>query len=113
MKKNKLNILWTNSNVNTSKSMVLMYGTASANRSWYDEVHIIIWGDTARLVAENKDIQLSIEIAKNNGVKFTACMACASQLGVIDKLQNLNIDLKYMGERLTEIIKDEEYLITI
>ena len=109
----KLNILWTNADILTSEKMVMMYATNSMISKWWDAVTVIIWGATAKLVAENEDIQLQIRMAQQAGVKFSACKACTDQLGVSDKVAALGIDIIYWGEGLTEILKNDEKLITI
>jgi hypothetical protein len=58
-------------------------------------------------------IQEKIRLARHAGVNFTACKACADQLGVSEKLEELNVEVIYWGERLTELIKENEKLITI
>jgi hypothetical protein len=47
------------------------------------------------------------------GVHITACKACADQLGVTETLERLDIEVKYWGLPLTEILKNNEYLLTI
>lgn len=112
-KTNKLYILWTNADVLTSEKMVMMYATNSMLNQWWDAVTVIIWGATPKLVAENEMIQTKITIARHAGVQFSACKACADQLGVTDKLVDLGIEVQYWGEGLTDILKDDEKLITI
>ncbi len=113
MKNNKLNILWTNDDITTSKFMVMMYTGNSIKLGWWNEVTVIIWGAATNLVAENTEIQELINAAKKTGVMFSACKACATELGVKDALLDLGIELKYWGDPLTEIIKNNENLITI
>lgn len=91
----------------------MMYATNSMLNHWWDEVTVIIWGATAKLVAENKSIQGKIEVARQAGVHFSACKACADQLGVTDLLSSLGIEVVYWGEGLTEILKSGEKLLTI
>jgi hypothetical protein len=110
---NKLYILWTNDNVITSEKMVLMYAQNSMLNYWWKEVTVIIWGATAKLVAENVTIQEKIKLATHAGVKFSACKACAEQLGISGKLSELGIEVMYWGEGLTELLKENEKLITI
>ncbi len=110
---NKLNILWTNDNVITAKLMVLMYARNSLLHNWWHDVTIIIWGPTALLVAENSEIQEIIKDTQNAGVKFSACLACADELNVTQKLKDLNIEVIYWGAPLTQSIKDNEHLVTI
>lgn len=113
MENNKLNILWTNADPITAKLMVLMYASNAVKREWWDQVNIIIWGATARLIADNTDIQDMISEAQQAGVTFVACQACAEKLGATSILEGLNIKIKYMGEDLTEILKTNEKLLTI
>lgn len=110
---NRLYILWTNADLLTSDKMVMMYSTNSMLEQWWDAVTVIIWGATAKLVAENDMIQTKIKIAQHAGVHFSACKACAEQLEVTNKLGELGIEVLYWGEGLTDILKNGEKLITI
>ena len=109
----KLYILWTNADVTTSEKMVFMYATNSLLNRWWQDVTVIIWGATARLAAENGLIREKIAEATQAGVFFTACKACADQLGVSDELSGQGIELKYWGVGLTELIKEGRHLITV
>lgn len=110
---NQLYILWTNADILTSEKMVMMYATNSMLQKGWDNVTVIIWGATAKLVAEEDLIQAKIKIAQHAGVKFSACKACADQLGISDKLTKLGIEVLYWGEGITDILKNGEKLITI
>lgn len=110
---NKLNLLWTNDNIITSEKMVFMYAINAKKNNWWDNVTIIIWGAPAKLVSENKEIQALIREAQAQGVIITACKACSDQLGVTEILEGLNIEVKYWGKPLTEILKSKEKLITV
>lgn len=111
--KNSLHILWTNSDLNTSRLMVMMYAKNSMLRNWWENVTVIVWGDTARLAAENLVIQEEIRAAQDAGVRFSACIACARELGVVDKLASLGIEVISWGPPLTELLKGDGKLITI
>jgi hypothetical protein len=113
MKKNELNVLWTNANPVTAEHMVFLYTINAKKRNWFDEVKIIIWGDTARLAAENEVIRSLIKTALSVGVIVEGCLACASALEVKEELEALGVTLAYMGQPLTEILKSEAYLLTI
>src|SRR5208282_4101346 len=96
-KSKKLFILWTNADIITSDKMVMMYATNSMLRQWWDEVTVIIWGATAKLVAENAMLQEKIKNAQHVGVNFSACKGCADQLGLSEKLVELGIEVIYWG----------------
>lgn len=112
-KKTNLYLLWTNDNLITAEKMVFMYTINALVHGWWDKVTLIIWGATAKLVGENKDIQEKIKQALDAGVHITACKACADQLGVTETLEKLDIEVKYWGVPLTEILKSDDKLITI
>ena len=109
----RLYILWTNADPITSEKMVMMYATNARLKNWWDEVTVIIWGATARLTAEDRHIQEKIKTAQLAGVRFTACQACAEQLGVSDQLAGLGIEVMYWGEPLTQLLRDNEKILTI
>lgn len=108
-----LYILWTNSDPITAEKMVFMYGLNALKRGWWKGVTIIIWGATALLVSENDEIQEKIKELLSSGVEVSACKACADQLGVTKALENLDVEVKYWGEPLTEVLKTGEKLLSI
>ncbi|XMB72917.1 DsrE family protein [Mycoplasmatota bacterium WC30] len=109
----KLNILWTNSDPITSEFMVFMYAINAKKYNWWDEITIIVWGSTAKLVTTNDKIQELVKEAQNMGIKITACKACADKLNISENLDSLGIELKYWGVGLTEILKEDGNLITL
>ena len=109
----KLYILWTNADVLTAEKMVFMYAGNSLKRDWWKEVELIIWGATAKLCAENEDIQAGLAELMRLGVRVVACRACASALGVQEKLESLGIEVFSYGQPLTELIREKENLITV
>jgi hypothetical protein len=113
MDKNHLYVLWTNDNPITAEKMVFMYAINSLVYGWWQMVTLIIWGATAKLVSEDETIQEKIKEALDAGVRITACKACADELGVTEALEKLQIEVKYWGQPLTEVLKNNEQLLTI
>ena len=112
-KKTHLYVLWTNADPITAEKMVFMYTVNSLTHGWWEKVTLIVWGAPAKLIGENEKIQQMVKDAKQAGVHITACKACADQLGVTDILKNLDIEVKYWGVPLTEILTQDEKLLTI
>jgi hypothetical protein len=111
--KKHLYVLWTNADLITAEKMVFMYTVNSLLKNWWEKVTLIVWGATAKLVSEDENIQKMVKKALEAGVHISACKACADQLGVTETLEKLNIEVKYWGMPLTEILKKEEMLLTI
>lgn len=110
---NKLNILWTNDNLLTIEHMLFMYSYNTKKRGLWDEINIIVWGATAKLVAENVKIQELVNEAQSVGVTFQACRACAQKFDAIEILESMNMEVIFMADPLTDIIKMNQHLITI
>ncbi len=93
--------------------MVFMYAINSISQGWWEKVTLIIWGAAADLAATNPAVQELIKKALEHGVHVTACKACTDQLGVSRKFEEMGIEVKYWGAPLTEILKNNEKLLTI
>lgn len=109
----KLYILWTSGDPITAEKMVLMYALNSKLQGWWKEVTVVIWGASARIVAEKKEIQDKVVDLLDAGVKVEACKACSDQIDVTATLERLGVDVKYWGEDLTNVLKSNAKLITI
>jgi hypothetical protein len=108
----KLIVLWTSDNVDLAKSMVFMYSYNAKRSNWFNEVTLIIWGPSAKLAAENEEIQKEIEKMKDAGVKIEVCIACAQMFGVDRRLRQLGYDVKGMGRPLTDYLKQNYKVLT-
>jgi len=65
------------------------------------------------LLQKIKIFKKGIEEAKTAGVEFSGCIACATNLGTVEKLTELNIELKGWGIPLPDIIKEKKHLVTV
>jgi len=111
--KDHLYILWTTDNHVTVEKMIFMYAYNALKNAWWQEVTLIIWGASASFIDANQDAQKRLQKMIAEGMHVSACKACADQLGVTDTLQSLGIEVKYWGVPLTQLIKDDEKLLTI
>ena len=101
----KLVILWTSDNPSLAETMVFMYAHNAKRNGWFDEVTIIIWGPSAKLAADNEEIQAYIRRMMEDGVKIEVCIACAQMRGVETTLRELGYDVRGMGRPLTDYLK--------
>lgn len=108
-----LHILWTNADPITSHHMVMMYATNSMLNGWWDNVKVIIWGAPAKYVVEDADIKERINIARHAGVEFSACISCANNLGITKDLEALDIEVIRWGEKLSNLLQNNEHVITV
>ena len=113
IKMEKINILWTTTNRDTITNMILMYSTSTRQHGLWDEVNVIIWGGSAKLIGENVDVQAEVSEMIEKGVHVEACQACAEKYGAVETLRNLGVDVKFMGKPLTDYIKNGEKILTL
>ena len=109
----KGNILWTTSDKDTITNMIAMYTCNSLKNSWWEEVNVVIWGGATKLISEDESVHQLITKMVLAGVTVEACKACSDIYNVSEKLQDLGVDVKYMGTGLTDYIKSDDPLITI
>jgi len=109
----KINILWTTTNRDTITNMILMYSTNTKQHGLWDEVNVIIWGGSAKLIGENTEVQAEVSEMIEKGVHVEACQACAEKYGSVEKLRKLGVDVKFMGHPLTDYIKNGEKILTL
>jgi len=110
---NELTVLWTTDNLITSRDMVFMYTVNAKKNGWFENVILVIWGATAKLTAENEEVQGWVKDAIEAGVSVTACKACADRHGVSEKLETLGIDVDYLGVALSDRLKANSALLTV
>ncbi len=108
-----LYILWTNADPLTADLMVFMYAENSMRYRKWEALTIIVWGATAKLAAEDAHIRKRIRELQALGVHFSACVTCAEELGVAERLRDLDIDLVKWLNPMTEILKGNKKLMTV
>jgi hypothetical protein len=109
---NKLLIVWSTAEIEVAKKMVLLYGSVILPRGYWDEAHIMIWGPSAKLLAENEALQEMVKKVQESGVTFSCCVVCSDDYGVSEKLASLGIEMTHTGERLTDALQSDWKVIT-
>ncbi|MFQ6038712.1 MAG: DsrE family protein [Candidatus Aminicenantales bacterium] len=101
----RLLIVWTSADRDVALNMVTMYTYNATKSGWWDKIRFIVWGPSSRLLAENTEIQKEILRMKDAGVELVACKACADRYGVSESLEKLGLVVKYVGQDLTDMLK--------
>lgn len=109
----ELVLLWTSGDREKALKMVFMYAKNSKKRGWWDNVILIVWGPSAKLLAGDEGLQEELDGLHREGVVLEACKACSDSYGVSAKLEEMGIEVKYMGEPLTGYLKDEYKVLSV
>lgn len=111
-KKEKLAVLWVSGDPDVAEKSCLMYTHAAKRNGWFDEVVLIVWGSSSRLLAENEALQEKVKAMIKDGVILEACISCSNMLGVTEELKALGIDVKGMGVPLSNYLKSGYHVLT-
>ncbi len=108
----KLVVVWTSGDRDVALSMVFMYVGNSPRFGWWEDITLIVWGASSNLLAGDEELQGKIKEMAAAGIKLEACKACADMYEVAPKLEELGVDVKYMGDVLTNYIKEGRHVLT-
>ncbi len=111
-KSEKLAVLWVSGDRDVAEKSCLMYTHAAKKNGWFDEVVLIVWGSSSKLLAEDEALQEKVRAMIGDGVILEACISCSDQLGVTQELRDLGIDVKGMGVPLTNYLKSGYHVLT-
>ena len=109
---NKLNVIWSSGDKEVAQKMVFMYVFNAKTRGWWENINLIVWRPSQKLVVEDEEIYASLKNIMHAGVHVEACIACSEMYGITEKLVDAGIDTISMGMPLTSYIKDGEKIIT-
>ncbi len=111
--KKKLLIVWSSGDAEVAKKMVLLYSSVILPRGYWDEAHLMVWGPSARLLAEDETLQAMLKNVLDTGVEASVCVVCSDDYGVTDKLEALGVKPMHTGELLTEALQSDWKVITL
>lgn len=105
-KDQKLTVVWTSGDKEVALKMVFMYTYNAKKYNWWNDITLLVWGPSAKLLSEDKELQDYVKEMKKIGVNLLACKGCADMYEVSDKLTEIGVTVKYTGVDLTNFIKD-------
>ncbi|MGC9529307.1 MAG: DsrE family protein [Candidatus Bipolaricaulaceae bacterium] len=108
----RLVVLWYSRDPEVADKVCFMYTLNAKRRGWFGEVSLIVWGPSAQLLNCEPSLQASIGQLIEAGVTVQACRACAEAYGVADQLQGLGVEVKYMGQPLSDMLKSGQPVLT-
>jgi hypothetical protein len=111
-KSDQLALVWSSADRGVALNMVFMYARNSRLEGWWGRVRLVVWGPSAKLLAEDGEVQEALAEVQAAGVELLACRACAENYGVAERLAELGVEVIYMGQPLTEMLKNGWTVLT-
>ena len=83
----------------------LMYANRTLAEGWMDQVKVIFFGPSERLLVEDEMIA---KTAKEIGAveKTIACKFISDRDGISEKIQDLGLKVEYVGTIISDLLKD-------
>ena len=108
----KLHVLWTSGERDVALKVVFPYLLGAKANGWWDEINLIVWGPSALLLAGDEQLQSFLRDVADSGVSVEACKNCTDSYKVTDKLQALQISIRYLGAPFTDYLQGTDKVIT-
>ncbi|MFC2138341.1 DsrE family protein [Bacteroidota bacterium] len=109
--KDKLVVVWTSGDKEVAMKMVFMYTFNAKKFEWWDDITLLVWGPSSKLLTEDAELQDYVKKMKESGINLLACKGCADMYGISDKLEEIGVTVRYTGKDLTDFIK-ERHVVT-
>ena len=105
-------VVWTSGDKEVALKMVFMYTYNAKKNGWWEGVRLLVWGPSAKLLSEDTELQDYVNKMKEEGVDVIACKACADSYGVSEKLEAIGINVFYVGQDFTKMLKSNWETVT-
>ncbi len=84
----------------------LVYPLNAAKKGWMDEVKVIFFGPSEKVVANDAEVQARVKEVLEQGVEVLACKWCADRMGITEKLEAVGIKVVYVGSVISDLLKE-------
>jgi len=84
----------------------LLYPLNAAKNKWMDEVKVIIFGPSEKVVAYSPEVQAKLKELQEAGIEIMACKWCSDAWSITGKLEELGIKVIYVGTVMSQLLKD-------
>ncbi len=81
------------------------YPFNAALNGWMEDVKIILFGPSERLVLNDAEVQARLKETLASGVHVMACKWCSDRMGISENLEALGIEVLYVGPVISERLK--------
>lgn len=107
----ELVVIWASGDKEIATKMLFMYAGNAMKHGWWESIELIVWGPSAKLLSEDEELQQKIKEMILQGIQVEACKACSDSYGVSEVLENLGIEVRYLGKTLTEYLKSGKKIL--
>jgi len=104
-------LVWTSADREVAMNMILMYGRNAKRFGWWEQVNLLVWGPSGKLLLADDGLKAEIKAMMDESVEVIACKACADRYGISEALSEIGVKVFYTGEALTNAVKSPEWAV--
>jgi hypothetical protein len=110
----RLVVLWRSGDPDMFHSALYLFTHNSKRFKWFDEVTLVVWGPSQKLLLEDEEIQAKVKKMQKSGVRVLASIDCAIDYGIEGRLRDeLGIRVMIMGPFLVRFLQEDYKVLTI
>jgi hypothetical protein len=99
-------VVWSSGDRDVALHACLNYVETASKNKLFNQIGLIVMGPSAKLLAQDEELQAKIELIIAGGTKVLAAAESAAAYGVSDKLKGLGIEVQPMDKHLADLLKD-------
>ncbi len=109
----KLMVVWSSADPDIANKVCFMYTDNAKINNWFDEIRLIVWGPSAKLLTEDTGLQDYVKSMIEKGIIVEASKACADVYNIAQALEGYGINVRDdMAEAMSNYIKGDYEVLT-
>ncbi len=109
---NKVFLILSSADSVVHRELSFPYSFNSKTKGWMDQVRVILWGPTEKLILEDLEFQEEIRMLLDEGIEVYACKSCSDHFEVSKQLEEIGIDVRYVGSFVSDMLKEGWHQLT-
>ncbi len=102
---NRLVVIISTAQLDKARTCMMYAGNALKKR-WMEDVKIVFFGPAQELINEDSELQRYLKEYQNEQRSAVVCKYIADRDNTTKKAEALNMDVEYVGELISDLIKD-------
>ncbi|MHA1585193.1 MAG: DsrE family protein [Promethearchaeota archaeon] len=110
---NRMFIIVSNADPRIMTDVAFPYVRNASRNGWMNSIRLILWGPSQKSIVQALELKAAImDLLKEDHVEIWACKQCSEDYQISDKLEQLGVIIKYIGEDISEMLKEGWYQLT-
>ncbi len=103
----KLFIIVCDADPRIMTDVAFMYARNAIKNGWMSEVIVILWGPSQRTLVGALELKAeAMSLNEIENISVWACKECSDNYQITEKLENLDVTVKYIGEDVSNMLKE-------